>query len=129
MCLRYYRACKPRKSWCVQATNFSEWGTKLKKAVLFMKDLPQYLYMTYRNTNGDCLDHCFLTIQHFTNMLTTTPSFLVKKTLYQVINNLQTEFRTIIVWFYDNFFVLNPNKVILWLMEIGATFATFHVMI
>ena len=78
-----------------------------------MKDSSQYLYMTYRNTNGECLGHCFLTIQHFTNMLTTIPSFLVKKTLFQVINNLQTEFRTIIVWFYDNFFVLNPNKVIL----------------
>ena len=129
MCLRYYWASKPRKSWRAQATNFSEWGTKLEKAVLFMKDSSQYLYMTYRNTNGECLDHCFLTIQHFTNMLTTIPSFLVKKTLFQVINNLQTEFRTIIVWFYDNFFVLNPNKVILWLMEMGATFATFHVMI
>ena len=41
-------------------------------------------------------------------MLTTIPSFLVKKTFDQVINNLQTDFRTLKVWFYDN--VLNPKK-------------------
>ena len=34
--------------------------------------------------------------------------FSCKKTFDQVINNLQTDFRTLKVWFYDN--VLNPKK-------------------
>ena len=36
--------------------------------------------------------------------------FSCGKTFDQVINNLQTDFRTFKVWFYDNFLVLNPQK-------------------
>ena len=36
--------------------------------------------------------------------------FSCEKTFDQVINNLQTDFRTLKVWFYDNFLVLNPKK-------------------
>ena len=36
--------------------------------------------------------------------------FSCKKTFDQVINNLQTDFLTLKVWFYDNFLVLNPKK-------------------
>ena len=36
--------------------------------------------------------------------------FSCKKTFDQVINNLQTNFLTLKVWFYDNFLVLNPKK-------------------
>ena len=43
-------------------------------------------------------------------MLTTIPSFLVKKTFDQVINNLQTDFRTLKVWFYDNFLILKSKN-------------------
>ena len=42
-------------------------------------------------------------------MLTPIPSFLIK-TFNQVKNNLQTDFRILKVWFYDNFLVLNPKK-------------------
>ena len=37
--------------------------------------------------------------------------FSCEKTFDQVINNLQTDFRTLKVWFYDNFLVLNPQKM------------------
>ena len=43
-------------------------------------------------------------------MLTKIPSFLVKKTFDQVINNLQTDFRTLKVWFYDNFLILKSKN-------------------
>ena len=43
-------------------------------------------------------------------MLITIPSFLVKKTLDEVMKNLQTDFRMLKVWFYDNLLVLNPTK-------------------
>ena len=36
--------------------------------------------------------------------------FSCEKAFDQVINNLQTDFRTLKVWFYDNFLVLNPKK-------------------
>ena len=36
--------------------------------------------------------------------------FSCKKTFDQVINNLQTDFRTLKVWFYDSFLVLDPKK-------------------
>ena len=36
--------------------------------------------------------------------------FSFEKTFDQVINNLQTDFRTLKVWFYDNFVVWNPKK-------------------
>ena len=39
----------------------------------------------------------------------TISNFLVK-TFGQLINNLQTEFRTLKAWFYDDFLVLNPKK-------------------
>ena len=51
-----------------------------------------------------------LKVYDFVIMLTTIPSFLVKKTFDQVINNLQTDFRALKAWFYDNFLVLNPKK-------------------
>ena len=44
-------------------------------------------------------------------MLTTIPSFLVKKTFDQVINNLQIDFGTHKVWLYDNFLVLESQKI------------------
>ena len=43
-------------------------------------------------------------------MLTKIPSFLVKKTFDQVINNLQIDFRTLKVWFYDNFLILKSKN-------------------
>ena len=36
--------------------------------------------------------------------------FSCEKTIDQVINNVQTDFHKIKVWFYDNFLVLNPKK-------------------
>ena len=33
-----------------------------------------------------------------------------EKTIDQVISNLQTDFHTLKVWFYDNFLVLNPKR-------------------
>ena len=51
-----------------------------------------------------------LKIQHFAIILITIPSFPVKKTFDQVINSLQTDFRTLTVWFYDNFLLLNPKS-------------------
>ena len=39
----------------------------------------------------------------------TISNFLVK-TFGQLINNLQTEFRTLKAWFYDDFLVLNPKR-------------------
>ena len=36
--------------------------------------------------------------------------FSYEKTLDQVINNLQTDFRALKVWFYDSFLVLNRKK-------------------
>ena len=51
-----------------------------------------------------------LKIQHFAIILITIPSFPVKKTFDQVINSLQTDFRTLTVWFYDNFLLLNPKN-------------------
>ena len=44
------------------------------------------------------------------NYVMTIPSVLVKKAFGQVINNLQSHFRTFKVWFYVNFLVLNPKK-------------------
>ena len=52
--------------------------------------------------------------------------FFCEKTFDQVINNLQTDFRTLKVWFYDNFLVLNPKKC--HFMTPGNSFATFRVM-
>ena len=43
--------------------------------------------------------------------------FSCEKIFDQVINNLQTDFRTLKIWFYDNF------------LEMLTTFATSHVMI
>ena len=51
-----------------------------------------------------------LTIQHFAIMLTTIPSFFEKKTFDQLINIFQTDFRTLKVWFYGSFLVLNPKN-------------------
>ena len=36
--------------------------------------------------------------------------FSCKKFFDQVINKLQTDFRTLKIWFYDNFLVVNPKK-------------------
>ena len=36
--------------------------------------------------------------------------FSYEKTFNQVTSNLQNNFRTLKVWFYDNFLVLNPKK-------------------
>ena len=36
--------------------------------------------------------------------------FSCEKTFDQVINNLQTDFRTLKVWLHDNFLVLNPKR-------------------
>ena len=36
--------------------------------------------------------------------------FSSEKAFDQVINNIQTDFRTLKVWFYDNFLVLSPKK-------------------
>ena len=36
--------------------------------------------------------------------------FSCEKTFDQVINSLQTDFRTLTVWFYDNFLLLNPKN-------------------
>ena len=55
--------------------------------------------------------------------------FFCEKTFDQVISNLQTYFRTLKVWFYDNLFFLNPKNAILWLLEMVTTFATFHVIL
>ena len=52
-----------------------------------------------------------LKIQHFAIMLTAIPSFLVKKTFDQVINNLRIDFGTHKVWLYDNFLVLESQKM------------------
>ena len=64
-------------------------------------------------------------------MLTAIPSFLVKKTFDQVINNLQTDFRALKAWFYDNFLVLNPKKCLnskkyhFWTLGNGNNFCDF----
>lgn len=48
--------------------------------------------------------------------------FSCEKTFDHVINNLQTDFGTFKVWYYDNFLVLNPKKYhFIWLLEMGAT--------
>ena len=67
-----------------------------------------------------------LKIQHFAIMVKAILSFFREKTFDQVINNLQTDFRTLKVWFYDNFLVLNPKKC--HFMTPGNSFTTFHVM-
>ena len=51
--------------------------------------------------------------------------FFYKETFDQVINNLQTDFRALKIWFYDNFLVLNPENVIFWILETEITFAIF----
>ena len=64
-------------------------------------------------------------------MLTAIPSFLVKKTFDQVINNLQTDFRALKAWFYDNLLVLNPKKCLnskkyhFWTLGNGNNFCDF----
>ena len=62
----------------------------------------------------------FLKNQHFAIRLTTTQL---------VINNPQTDFRTLKVWFYDNFLALNPQKChFTTLANGGNLLATFRVI-
>ena len=56
--------------------------------------------------------------------------FSYEKTFDQVKNNLQTSFRTLKVWFCNNFLVLNLKKChFMTLRNGGKLLATFHVMI
>ena len=46
----------------------------------------------------------------FCNYAEENTQFSCEKAFGQVINNLQTDFRTLKLWFNHNFFVLNPKK-------------------
>ena len=48
-----------------------------------------------------------------------------EKTFGQVINNLQTDFCTLKVWFYDNFLVLNRKKCHFMILGNGNNFCDF----
>ena len=112
-------ARKPIKSRYVCASNFPDLGTKFKKAGLFMKDYHvQYLLIKdlsqyKRQLLGPLLFKIFIndifllaknsTLYNHTN---DSNQFSCEKSFDQVINNLQTDFLTLIkVWFCDNFLV------------------------
>ena len=55
--------------------------------------------------------------------------FSYENTFDQVKKNLQNSFRTLKVWFYNNFLVLNLKKYhFMTLRNGGNLLATFHVM-
>ena len=51
--------------------------------------------------------------------------FSCEKTFDQVINNLQTDFGTLKVWFYDHFLTLNPKKCQFMTLENGSNLCNF----
>ena len=77
------------------------------------------------------INNIFLFAKNLTlcNYADDNTQFSCEKTFDQVINNLQTDFRKLKVWFYDTFLVLNPKYIILWLLEMETIFIIFHVMI
>ena len=93
-----------RKQRCKVRNCFSIWR-KITSGVLQDSILGHLLFNIFIND-------IFLFAKNSThcNYADDNTQFSCEKTFDQVINNLQTNFRTLKVWFYDNFLVLNLKK-------------------
>ena len=131
MYLCYYHASKP-KSCCARATNFADSGTKFKKVGLFIKDLSQQLFiqdlLQYNQQLlgplffNSFINDIFLFAKNSAlhNYADDNTQFSCQKTFVQVINNLQTDLRTLNVLFCDNFLVLSSKKCHFVTLENGS---------
>ena len=93
-----------RKQRCKVGNCFSIWRT-ITSGVLQGSILGLLLFNIFVND-------IFLFAKKSTlcNYADDNTQFSCEKTIDQVINNVQTDFHKIKVWFYDNFLVLNPKK-------------------
>ena len=93
-----------RKQRCKVGNCFSIWR-KITSGVLQGSILGPLLFNIF-------LSDIFLFAKNSTlcNYADDNTQFPCEKTFDQIINNLQTDFCTLKVWFYDNFLDLNPKK-------------------